>query len=137
MPALWALSGCSIFIASSTTMTSPSATVCAVLDGDLDDGALHRGGDRVAGRGGAGLLAAARLGFFAPPAAAPPAGDAAAEAGGQDDLEPLAADLDGHRLPLARRSSVGLGESPAYGAIWLSNSVSIQGVWTANGAVAR
>ena len=48
MPALCALSGCSIFIASSTTTRSPSATCVAVRDRDLDDRALHRGGQRVA-----------------------------------------------------------------------------------------
>ena len=42
VPALCAVSGCSIFIASSTTTSSPASTVCALLDGDLDDGALHR-----------------------------------------------------------------------------------------------
>ena len=55
MPALWALSGCSIFIASSTTTSSPASTWLTLLDGDLDDRALHRAGQGVAGRGRAGL----------------------------------------------------------------------------------
>ncbi len=35
VPALWALSGCSIFIASMTTMTSPSATVAPSVTATL------------------------------------------------------------------------------------------------------
>ena len=122
VPALCALSGCSIFIASSTTITSPSATVCALLDGDLDDRALHRAGHRVAGRGGTGLLAGRPLRLLG--AAGRAAGRPPPRPAGQHDLEPLAADLDGDRLPLPglRRPRP---TSPAYGGIWLSNSVSI------------
>ena len=47
--------------------------VLALLDGDLDDGALHRAGDGVTAGGRAGLLARPRLGFLAPPPAAPAA----------------------------------------------------------------
>ena len=66
--------------------------------------------------------------FFARAAAA--TGD---EAAGQDDLEPLAADLDDDALALAgllRASAT----APAYGSIGLSNSVSIQRVCTVNGS---
>ena len=50
VPALCAVSGCSIFIASSTTMVSPVATCCAVGRDDLDDRALHRADQLVSRR---------------------------------------------------------------------------------------
>ena len=135
MPALCALSGCSIFIASSTTTRSPSATCCALLDRDLDDGALHRAGQRVAGGGAAGLLALGPLGLLA--RRRPTGGGRAAEARGQHDLEALAADLDTTRCRSAGSASAASAESPAYGSISLSNSVSIQRVWTLNGLAGR
>ena len=49
MPSLWAVTGFSIFIASSTTIRSPADDRVAVAHRDLDDRALHRRGDRVPG----------------------------------------------------------------------------------------
>ena len=98
---------------------SPSSTESPSVDGDLDDGALHRRGDGVAGGRSAGLLAGRALGLLR-------AGRAAADSGepaGEHDLEPAAADLDGDLVALVGLG--GLGGAPAYGVIWLSKSVSI------------
>ena len=131
MPALWALSGCSIFIASSTTTRSPASTVLALLDRDLDDRALHRGGQGVAARAAAGLLAGrAWARAFGPPAAGRE--PQRAEPVGQADLEPPAADLDDHALRVGRLV-VGISARRRRTAgMSLSNSVSIQRVCTAN-----
>src|SRR5690606_21194970 len=64
----------------------------AVLDGDLDDRALHGGGEGAVARGGGGACAAA-AGGTADRTTASAAG-ADAQAGGQHDLQPLAPDLD-------------------------------------------
>src|SRR5688500_10160828 len=69
----------------------------ALLDDDLDDGALHRAGDRVAAGGGPGLLAAAPLRLLGATAG----GREPTQTGGQHDLDPPATDLHGHLLPLA------------------------------------
>ena len=103
----------------------------ALLDGDLDDGALHRGGDGVAARRRRRPSCRGRAsGFLAPRRRRrrrrPPS------PAGSDDLEPLAADLDDDASARSPASSASAA-SPAYGAIWLSNSVSIQRVWTPNG----
>src|SRR6478736_6559259 len=58
----------------------------ALLDGDLDDRALHGRGDRVAGRGGPGFLAGSPLGLLRA-AGATDRGQPA----GKDDLEPASA----------------------------------------------
>src|SRR3954452_15009223 len=67
----------------------------AVGDGDLDDRALHRGGDRIpAGRSPGLLLLTSGLPVTAR------RGGTGRETGRQHDLDAPAADLDGHRLPL-------------------------------------
>ena len=66
VPSLWAVTGFSIFMASSTTTRSPVGDLLTLFDGDLDDGALHGRGHRVTGGGGAAVRAAlARLGLLA------------------------------------------------------------------------
>ncbi len=95
-PALWALSGCSIFIASNDDDQVALGDGLALLDGDLDDGACI-------GEVSESPLAAApapppalRLAFLAPAA-----GARWLPARGQDDLDALAGDLDRHALALA------------------------------------
>src|SRR4051812_7730063 len=69
-----------------------------LLHRDLDDGALHRGGEGVARGHGTGLLRRTALGPG--PGRETRAGQRHAERGGQGDLETLAADLDDDRLPV-------------------------------------
>ena len=131
MPALWAVTGFSIFIASSTTTRSPAATVSPSVDRDLDDRALHRGGHRVAGRRRR-RPCPPRLRAVVPRAGRRPRGRTQAEVAGQRHLEPRAADLDDDRLPRPALL-LGLGAPPANGATVLSHSVSIHRVCTVNG----
>ena len=98
VPALWAVSGCSIFIASRTTTRSPSATVSPSATATFTMvpciGLVSVSPEAAAGPCPARLWA----GFFA---FAGRSGDPGSEAGGQHDLEPLAADLDHDPLALA------------------------------------
>ena len=105
MPALWALSGCSIFIASMTTTTSPSATSWPSSTATLTMVPCIGLVDGVAADRGAGLLAGRALRLLRAAAAA--AGGEPAQAAGEHDLEPLAADLDDDGLALA--GLLGLG----------------------------
>jgi hypothetical protein len=134
VPALCALSGCSIFMASSTTISRPASTVSPSATATLTMvpciGAVSASPEAARRpscrrrRAWGGLLAR-------PPPPPPPR----AEAGRQRDLEPLAADLDDDRL--ARAGLLGSASAaPANGGMVLSNSVSIQRVKTVNGSSA-
>ena len=130
VPALWAVSGCSIFIASRTTTSSPASTTwpsstailtmvpCIGEVSESPDAAARRPSCRRPRRGAAFAAAGAATG--------------GAEPGGQHDLEALAADLDDDGLALAGVSAASPA-APANGGMVLSNSVSIQRVWTVNG----
>ncbi|OMI33961.1 choline dehydrogenase [Streptomyces sparsogenes DSM 40356] len=74
-------------------------------DGDLDDGALHGGGQGVARGGGAGLPGRLALGLLRPRTAGR-GGCRDAQGGGEGDFQALAADLDDHHL--ARGGLLGL-----------------------------
>src|SRR5690606_38061380 len=79
-----------------------------LLDGDLDESALHGGGEGAVARGRApGLGRAAAGGTTHRPAAAAARPDA--QAGREDDLEPLAADLDDDALGRLLRAVRGGG----------------------------
>src|SRR5690606_33138732 len=79
-----------------------------LLDGDLDDRALHGGGEGAVARGRAPGLGRAAAGGTTPrPAAAAARPDA--QAGREDDLEPLAADLDDDALGRLLRAVRGGG----------------------------
>ena len=125
VPARCAVNGCSIFIASRTTIRSPTSTDVAVAYRHLDDGPLHRCGELVA------AVCARRMRRRATPSTYRRAG-AALQLRRQHDLEPLTANFDGDasRALVHRRSR---RRSETYGAIVLTNSVSIHRVCTVNG----
>src|SRR5215211_8114172 len=122
VPDLWALRGCSIFMASSTTMRSPSATVApsstAILTMVPCMGEVRESPD-VADPLPA--LPARRAGFFFElPAAAPPAATAEAPrpAGSTTSRRlPPTSTVTFSRSPGSGASAAG----PSYGGIWLSN----------------
>ena len=101
VPSLCAVTGFSIFMASSTTTRSPADDLLALLDGHLDDGALHRRGDRVTGGGRTACAPRLRgLGFLRiTPADGAAAAAADRQVAGQRHLDAAAADLDDDLLP--------------------------------------
>ena len=102
VPSLWAVTGFSIFMASSTTTRSPADDLLTLFDGDLDDGALHGCGHRVTGgrRHRRARHACAALGFLRmAPGWRGAAAVADREVTGQRHLEATAADLDDDLLP--------------------------------------
>ena len=112
VPALWAVIGCSIFIASRTTTRSPAATCwpssTAILTMVPCMGAVSESPDAaVRGLGAAGCVAG-------PSCLAAPAPPPSEQAAGQDDLEALAADLDDDALALAGLLG-GLGDGAGVG----------------------
>ena len=133
-PALCAVMGCSIFIASRTTTRSPCSTVSPSATATLTIVPCIGGGQRVAGRRGARRRRTAAGLLRAPP----PRGTAAGqpEPAGQHDLEPLAA----RPRPRSAWRCVRLDPSAAAAGIRLDgvvDSVSIQRVCTVNGARRR
>ena len=102
--------GFSIFMASRTTIGSPSGPL-ALLDGDLDDGALHqRRHRRIARRRLTAALRAGAVLRLAADGAVTDAVLADRQVAGQRHLDPSAVDLDDNLLA---RQLVGLLGSPA------------------------
>src|SRR4051794_34633078 len=136
VPDLWALRGCSIFMASRTTMRSPSATVApsstAILTIVPCIGEVRESPEA------AEILVqpARRDGFFFPAAApatataAPPTAPRPAGSTTSSRLPPTST-VTFSRSP----SSAGSPSGPSYGVSWLSYSVSIHRVWTLNPSV--
>src|SRR5690606_37348249 len=120
VPALWALSGCSIFIASMTTTTSPSATSWPSSTATLTMVPCIGEVTESPVAAEAALRPPARLAFLAPP---PPLPAAARPAGRTTSSRRPPTST----VTLWRSSASGASaRSPAYGGIWLSKSVSIQ-----------